>query len=228
MKKIKRIIAMLCALFTMATISSCTFDFGFVDPDSSSSSKQEESSIVDITPPENNPQNSSSSDVNADMGGSEEEEVKDESYKNDPDYARYSYAPTITETMPRIQINTSDGDSSFATKYGMQDKIEGKVDYVDCTISVDKCDEEYVISEAAAEVKVRGNATLNYIKKPLRLKFKKKTFKAKTNSKGVAIFTIKKNVYKKLKTSKKYTYQVIYKNDKVKRNIRFKKYPLIR
>ena len=72
MKKIKRIIAMLCALFTMATISSCTFDFGFVDPDSSSSSKQEESSIVDITPPENNPQNSSSSDVNADMGGSEE------------------------------------------------------------------------------------------------------------------------------------------------------------
>ena len=63
------VIAMLCALFTMATISSCTFDF--VNPDNSSSSKQEESSIVDITPPENNPQNSSSSDVNADMGGSE-------------------------------------------------------------------------------------------------------------------------------------------------------------
>lgn len=175
MRKIKRITATLCALFTMTTISSCTFNFGFVDLDSNSFSQQEESSIVDITPPENNPQNSSSSDVNADMGGSEEEEVKDESYKNDPDYARYSYAPTITETMPRIQINTSDGDSSFATKYGMQDKIEGKVDYVDCTISVDKCDEEYVISEAAAEVKVRGNATLNYIKKPLRLKFKKKT-----------------------------------------------------
>ena len=63
-----------------------------------------------------------------------------------------------------------------------------------------------------------------YLKnKKITLKFNKKTFKAKTNKKGVAIFTIKSSVYKKLKINKKYTYQVIYAKDKVKKTIRFKK-----
>ena len=83
------------------------------------------------------------------------------------------------------------------------------------------------VKKSASKVKIKVSLKKvngKYLKgKKITLKFKKKTFKAKTNSKGVAIFTIKKNVYKKLKTSKKYTYQVIYKNDKVKRNIRFKK-----
>lgn len=63
-----------------------------------------------------------------------------------------------------------------------------------------------------------------YLKnKKVTLKFNKKTFKAKTNKKGVVTFTIKKNVYNKLKTNKKYTYQVIYAKDKVKKSIKFKK-----
>ena len=63
-----------------------------------------------------------------------------------------------------------------------------------------------------------------YLKnKKITLKFNKKTFKAKTNKKGVVTFTIKKNVYNKLKTNKKYTYQVIYAKDKVKKAIKFKK-----
>ena len=63
-----------------------------------------------------------------------------------------------------------------------------------------------------------------YLKnKKVTLKFNKKTFKAKTNKKGVATFTIKNSVYKKLKTNKKYTYQVIYAKDKVKKSIKFKK-----
>ena len=63
-----------------------------------------------------------------------------------------------------------------------------------------------------------------YLKnKKVTLKFNKKTFKAKTNKKGVVTFTIKKNVYNKLKTNKKYTYQVIYGKDKVKKSIKFKK-----
>ena len=62
-----------------------------------------------------------------------------------------------------------------------------------------------------------------YLKnKVVILKFNKKTFKAKTNKKGVVTFTIKKNVYKKLKKSKKYTYQVIYGKDNVKKTIKFK------
>ena len=60
-------------------------------------------------------------------------------------------------------------------------------------------------------------------KKKVTLKFNKKTFKVKTNKKGVATFTIKNSVYKKLKTNKKYTYQVIYGKDKVKKTIKFKK-----
>ena len=63
-----------------------------------------------------------------------------------------------------------------------------------------------------------------YLKnKKVTLKFNKKTFKAKTNKKGVATFTIKNSVYKKLKTNKKYAYQVIYGKDKVKKTIKFKK-----
>ena len=62
-----------------------------------------------------------------------------------------------------------------------------------------------------------------YLKnKVVTLKFNKKTFKVKTNKKGVATFTIKNSVYKKLKANKKYTYQVIYGKDKVKKTIKFK------
>ncbi len=63
-----------------------------------------------------------------------------------------------------------------------------------------------------------------YLKnKKVTLKFNKKTFKAKTNKKGVVTFTIKKNVYNKLKANKKYAYQVIYGKDNVKKTIKFKK-----
>ena len=63
-----------------------------------------------------------------------------------------------------------------------------------------------------------------YLKnKKVTLKFNKKTFKAKTSKKGVATFTIKNSVYKKLKVNKKYAYQVIYGKNKVKKTIKFKK-----
>ena len=63
-----------------------------------------------------------------------------------------------------------------------------------------------------------------YIKgKKVTLKFKNKKFKAKTNKKGVAKFTIKKNVLKKLKKGKKVTYQATYLKDTVKRSVKVKK-----
>ena len=68
--------------------------------------------------------------------------------------------------------------------------------------------------------KVNGKYLKN---KKLTLKFNKKTFKAKTNKKGIATFTIKNSVYKNLKVNKKYTYQVLYGKDKVKKTIKFKK-----
>ena len=67
--------------------------------------------------------------------------------------------------------------------------------------------------------KVNGKYLKN---KKVTLKFNKKTFKVKTNKKGVATFTIKNSVYKKLKTGKKYTYQVTYLKNTVKKTIKFK------
>ncbi len=45
--------------------------------------------------------------------------------------------------------------------------------YVDCTISLTDIDEKVVLDKVEAEVKVRGNWTTSYDKKPLRIKFKK-------------------------------------------------------
>lgn len=83
------------------------------------------------------------------------------------------------------------------------------------------------VKKSAKSIKIRislkkvNNKYLKY--KKITLKFNKKTFKVKTNKKGLATFTIKKSIYKKLKTGKKYTYQVIYKKDQVKKTIKINK-----
>nr|WP_294999339.1 Ig-like domain repeat protein [uncultured Methanobrevibacter sp.] len=63
-----------------------------------------------------------------------------------------------------------------------------------------------------------------YLKsKKITLKFKGKRYTAKTSSKGVAKFTIKKNVLKKLKAGKKVTYQATYLKDTVKYTVKVKR-----
>lgn len=63
-----------------------------------------------------------------------------------------------------------------------------------------------------------------YLKgKKITLKFNGKKYKAKTNKKGLATFNIKKNVLKKLKVGKKYTYKVFYLKDNVNKKITVKK-----
>ena len=72
-------------------------------------------------------------------------------------------------------------------------------------------------------------ATLKKVKgkflksKKITFKFNGKTFKAKTDKKGVAKVTIKSNVLKKLKVGKKVTYTAKYSTKKVKRTIKVKK-----
>lgn len=65
----------------------------------------------------------------------------------------------IYPELPRIDITT---DTEIAEEY--------------CTakISVSRCLEEYELSEISAQVKVRGNGSAEYNKKPFRIKFDKK------------------------------------------------------
>ena len=91
-----------------------------------------------------------------------------------PTYDQYDYFPIISQIMPVIHINTEDGKNDWATMYNRNDKLAGNIEYVDATVSVSDCEEEYILSSLEAEVKVRGNYTLEYEKKPLRIKFKSK------------------------------------------------------
>lgn len=92
----------------------------------------------------------------------------------DPNLARYGYLPTISEIMPAIHINTPNKDNSWATKYNQTSKKNGLIQYVPATVTVDNCEEEWELTDVSAQVKVRGNATLSYSKKPLRIKFDQK------------------------------------------------------
>ena len=59
--------------------------------------------------------------------------------------------------------------------------------------------------------------------KVIKFKFKGKTYKAKTNKKGIAKVTIKSKVTKKLKKGKKFKYTATYKTNTVKGKVKVKK-----
>ncbi len=59
--------------------------------------------------------------------------------------------------------------------------------------------------------------------KKITFKFNKKTYKAKTDKKGVAKVTVKKSVLKKLKVGKKVKYQASYGKTTVKKTVKVKK-----
>jgi 5-hydroxyisourate hydrolase-like protein (transthyretin family) len=71
-----------------------------------------------------------------------------------------------------------------------------------------------------ATLKINGKAVKG---KVIKFKFNKKSYKAKTNAKGVAKITIKKSVLKKLKKGKKVTYTATYSKVTKKVTVKVKK-----
>ena len=67
------------------------------------------------------------------------------------------------EDIPVISINT---DGRVEITGDMHN-----AEYFDCTVSVSGCDEEYKLTDAVGRVKVRGNYSANYDKKPYKIKF---------------------------------------------------------
>ena len=82
----------------------------------------------------------------------------------------YSYTPIMEETLPTIDIVSDDGSTDFVTVPSRGNKW----DYTECKVSVSGSEDKYLLSDIKAGVKVRGNYTSNYDKKPLRIKFDKK------------------------------------------------------
>ena len=87
-----------------------------------------------------------------------------------------NYEPILSEKLPRIDIVVNDESISeenimdFVTKPGLDDEP----DYTKCLITVTNDLDEIELNEKSAGVKVRGNYTKIYDKKPLRIKFDKK------------------------------------------------------
>ena len=83
-------------------------------------------------------------------------------------------------------------------------------------VTVKKTAKKFVL-----QAKLKINGKLVKCKK-ITFKFKGKTYRAKTNSKGIAKVIIKKNVVKKLKKGKTYAVKVSYLKDSVKSSVKVK------
>ena len=88
-----------------------------------------------------------------------------------------NFVPIVSSTLPRIDINVvtsslpdGQGEMDFVT----QPDREHKWDYTNCKVTVTDDEGTTTIDNKDAGVKVRGNWTTNYDKKPLRIKFNKK------------------------------------------------------
>lgn len=86
----------------------------------------------------------------------------------------YNYVPHIPAQMARIDINTTNGTNNWATDYNRNYKLSNIINYETAQVSVSNCDDTYALSNVACNVKVRGNYTLDYPQKGIRLKFDKK------------------------------------------------------
>lgn len=139
----------------------------------------------------------------------------------------------------KLWFDGGDDEANTDSKGIVKFKLTGKPGTYDAEITckyskvVKKITIKHFVSLSSVNVKKSAKsltltATLKNAKNPIKnklvtFKFDGKTYKAKTNAKGVAKVTIKSSVLKKLKVGKKVTYQATYLKDTVKKTAVVKK-----
>lgn len=90
------------------------------------------------------------------------------------------YEYNANDEMAEIHITTANGlaiDDSSLIKPNEHKGKDGELpvyDYVGATITVDHCEDKYAMNAIPGKVKVRGNYTSSYAKRPIRIKFDSK------------------------------------------------------
>ena len=118
----------------------------------------------------------------------------------------------ITQGVKTYTIKTVFNKASLTKKITVKHVVSLK------TVGIKKSAKKLTLQATLA--KVNGKVLKN---KQVTFKFNGKTYKTKTNSKGIAKITIAKSVLSKLKVGKKITYQATYMNDTVKKTAKVKK-----
>lgn len=113
---------------------------------------------------------------------------------------------TATITVNKVSENTNTNTQTTTTNNDNTIKLTLK------TVTVKKSAKKLVLK---ATLKINGKAKMGL---KVIFKFNGKKYTAKTNKKGIAKVTIKKNILKKLKVGKKVKYQASYGKTTVKKN----------
>lgn len=92
------------------------------------------------------------------------------SLKENPDHVIYESAPTI-------RVTTNYTDESTKNRFATWPNRNNKASWydTDCNVSVSCVDSSFNANNLAGQIRVRGNYTSNYTKKPFRIKFSSKT-----------------------------------------------------
>ena len=130
-----------------------------------------------------------------------------------------SIVKTDSNGIAKIKITHVPGKYAVKITYNgktYSNKITVKQVLTSGKLTVKKTAKKFTLK---AKLKINGKLVKG---KVIKFKFNGKTYKVKTNSKGIAQKTLKKNVIKKLKKGKTYTVKVTYLKDTVKSSVKVK------
>ncbi|WP_407392098.1 hypothetical protein [Methanobrevibacter sp.] len=116
----------------------------------------------------------------------------------------------ITQTPEKYAITTTYKGQTLKNTVTVKQVLKAS------KVTVKKTSKKFTLK---AKLKINGKLQKG---KKITFKFNGKTYKVKTNKKGIAKKTLKKKVIKKLKKGKKYTVKVTYLKDTIKSSVKVK------